>query len=136
MRWIRTLFCASLLFSTVQYSGQSSLHQFTGKGINKEVINFSKFQGKKLLLVNTASYCAYTPQYADLESLYNQYKQYGFEIVGFPCNDFGSQEPGKDSVIDNFCTGNYDVTFQMMSKVSIAAGDTAPIYKWLQNKSL
>ena len=83
------------------------------------------------MVVNTASYCAYTPQYTDLQQLYQQYQSYNFEILGFPCNDFGAQEPGSDSEIDSFCT-TYGVTFQMMSKIDIISTDTAEVYKWLQ----
>lgn len=88
------------------------------------------------MLVNTASFCGYTYQYAKLQELYDNYKKYNFEIIGFPCNDFGAQEPGKDSVINDFCTNNYGITFRMMSKVNIVTGDTSPIYKWLQHIEL
>ena len=87
---------------------------------------------KKVLIVNTASECGYTPQYKDLEALYEKYKSKNFVVIGFPCNDFGGQEPGTSNDIKAFCTKNYGVTFQMMEKVSIA---TSPIYKWLTSKA-
>lgn len=87
------------------------------------------------MVVNTASYCAYTPQYADLQQLYSTYGGPTFEIIGFPCNDFGNQEPGNDDDIDSFCVQNYGITFQMMHKISITAPDTADVYKWLQLQS-
>ena len=129
------LFCSLILnFSKIQ--AQSSLHTYTALAIDSSLINFSNYFGKKILIVNTASYCGYTPQYTDLQQLYQNYKQYNFEILGFPCNDFGAQEPGKDSLINSFCTTNYGVTFQMMRKIAIIAGDTAPVYKWLQKMQL
>jgi glutathione peroxidase len=101
-----------------------------------DTINLSRFHGKKLLIVNTASYCGYTPQFADLQVLYDRYKASGFEIIGFPSNDFGKQDPGTNDEILHFCTSNYHVTFPMMSKVAIVNGDTSPVYKWLQRKDL
>jgi glutathione peroxidase len=136
MRGIGSFFCGGFLLFGFQGFAQNSLHQFTVSGINGETIDLAIYQGKKLMLVNTASYCQYTPQYTNLENLYAEYKDQGFEILGFPCNDFGGQEPGKDSAIIDFCTMNYSVTFQMMSKVQIATGDTTPLYKWLQKKAL
>lgn len=96
----------------------------------------SQYWGKKVMVVNTASFCGYTPQFTDLDSLYTQYHQYNFEIIGFPCNDFGSQDPHDDSTINQFCTGVYGVTFQMMSKIATISADTAPVYKWLQRQDL
>ena len=125
-------FCVIALCSSAQ-----TFHSFSDTAITGDsVISMSKFYGKKVMVVNTASYCAYTPQFTQLEQLYTQYKQYGFEIIGFPCNDFGSQDPNDDSTIYQFCTGNYNVTFQMMSKIHTVTGDTAPVYKWLQRKNL
>ena len=125
-------------FLTLSLKAQSTLtfHDYSAVTITGDTINMSQYWGKKLLIVNTASFCAYTPQFADLENLYNQYHQYNFEIIGFPCNDFGSQDPHDDSTINQFCTGTYGVTFQMMSKIAIIAGDTSPIYKWLQRADL
>jgi glutathione peroxidase len=113
-----------------------SIHSFTTETIDHEIISLGQYTNKKILLVNTASFCMYTPQYTALQQLYDSYKQYNFEILGFPCNDFGAQDPYSDSTIHVFCTSNYSVTFQMMSKVSIIAGDTSPIYKWLQRANL
>lgn len=112
--------------------GQQNFHSFTGVTILGDTVSFSQWYGKKLLIVNTASYCGYTPQFADLQALDSMYDANNFEVIGFPCNDFGAQDPGEDSTILNFCNGLYGVKFQMMSKVGIALPDTAPWYKWLQ----
>lgn len=112
----------------------STIYQFKVASLDGGTIDFSKYKGKKILVVNTASKCGYTPQYEDLENLY---KEYGNKlvIVGFPANNFGSQEPGSNSDIKTFCTQNYGVTFPMAAKVSVKGEDIAPIYKWLTNKS-
>lgn len=108
-----------------------SLHDFNAKTLDGDEFNFANLKGKKVLIVNTASECGYTPQYKDLEALYEKYKANNFTIIGFPCNDFGGQEPGSSSDIKTFCTKNYGVTFQLMEKISIA---TSPIYQWLTSK--
>lgn len=113
-----------------------TFHSYEAETILGDTISLSQYYGKKVLVVNTASFCAYTPQFEDLENLYLQYKQNNFEIIGFPCNDFANQDPHSDSTILDFCTDNYNVTFQMMSKVQIVTGDTAPVYKWLQRADL
>jgi len=114
-----------------------TFHGFNAVTILGDTISMSQYAGKKIMVVNTASYCAYTPQYTALQQLYAQYHAaYNFEIIGFPCNDFGNQEPGNDSTISNFCTNNYNVTFQMMHPISIVSNDTAPVYKWLQLQNL
>jgi glutathione peroxidase len=113
-----------------------NFHDLEAVTIGGDSISLSQYAGKKLLVVNTASYCGYTHQFNDLEALYLQYGGTGFEIIGFPCNDFGSQDPGSDSTIFDFCTGNYNVTFQMMSRISIKTGDTSEVYKWLQRANL
>jgi len=129
-----------LFFSVIaSISAQSQItnfHDFTVNSISGEQINLSQYAGKKLLVVNTASYCGYTYQYANLQHLYDAYGGSGFQIIGFPCNDFGAQEPGSDSVIFEFCTGHYNVTFPMMSSIHIKTGDTADVYKWLQRGDL
>lgn len=111
-----------------------TIYQFKVEGLTGGVIDFSQFRGKKILIVNTASKCGYTPQYAQLEALYEKYKDV-LVIVGFPANNFGAQEPGSNKEISEFCTKNYGVTFPMASKVSVKGVDMAPIYRWLTRKS-
>jgi glutathione peroxidase len=116
---------ALLLFATA-----SSIHTFDFKTIDGKIMSFSDFKGKKILIVNTASKCGYTSQYEDLEALYKQYNS-KLVIVGFPANNFGGQEPGSNSDINNFCKKNYGVTFIMASKVSVKGSDMNPIFQWL-----
>ncbi len=114
--------------------GAGSIHKFKVPSIDGGTIDFSKFKGKKILVVNTASKCGYTPQYADLEKLYEQYKS-KLVIVGFPANNFGAQEPGTNAEINAFCQKNYGVTFTMAEKVSVKGDDTHPLFKWLTSKA-
>ncbi len=113
----------------------TSIYNFKVPGLDggKE-IDFSKFKGKKIMIVNTASKCGNTPQYAELEKLYEQYKD-KLVIVGFPANNFGGQEPGTGSEIKEFCTKNYGVTFPMADKVSVKGDDMAPIFKYLVDEA-
>ena len=111
-----------------------SVHSFSVKALDGGTINFADYKGKKLLIVNTASACGYTPQYKDLETLYEKYKN-KLVIVGFPANNFGGQEPGTNADIKSFCQKNYGVTFPMAEKISVKGDDTAPIYQWLTHKS-
>ncbi len=111
-----------------------SIHSFKVKSIEGGTIDFSKFKGKKILVVNTASKCGYTPQYEALEKVYEQYKD-KLVIVGFPANNFGSQEPGSDDEIQEFCKARFGVKFPLASKISVKGEDMAPIYKWLTTKS-
>ncbi|MEP7164510.1 MAG: glutathione peroxidase [Ferruginibacter sp.] len=110
-----------------------TIYQFKVKSLDGDVIDFASFKGKKILVVNTASECGYTPQYKDLEELYEKYKG-KLVIVGFPTNDFGGQEPGSNSEIKSFCQKNYGVTFPMAAKITVKGDETAPIYKWLTSK--
>ena len=129
MRYL-VVFIALLISS--QLSGQTTnLYQFTATTIDGEIFNFSTLKGKKVLIVNTASECALTPQYKKLQELYEEYGGDDFEIIGFPCNDFGKQEPADNDVIYDFCTKRYGVTFQMMKKISVKGENQHPIYKWL-----
>lgn len=126
-----------LLATTILVNAQTqTFHDFSGRSITGENIDFSSYYGKKVMVVNTASFCAFTPQFEDLQALYEQYQSSNFEIIGFPCNDFDSQDPGADSTILEFCTSEYGVTFQMMSKVIAVLPDTAPVYRWLQEEAL
>ena len=99
---------------------------------NKEV-SMSKFEGKTLLIVNVASKCGLTPQYEGLQSLYEEYKDRNFVVLGFPCNQFGGQEPGTNSEINNFCEINYSVTFPIFSKIKVNGRDSHPLFKLLKN---
>lgn len=111
-----------------------TIYDFKVEALDGGTIDFKAFQGKKILIVNTASKCGYTPQYEDLQKLYDTYKS-KLVIVGFPANNFGGQEPGSNVEIQAFCKKNYGVTFPMAAKVSVKGDDIAPIYKWLTNRS-
>jgi glutathione peroxidase len=120
---------------TVQQSvAAKSIYDFKVEGLEGGSIDFSSFKGKKILVVNTASKCGFTPQYKELEALYQQYKD-KLVIVGFPANNFGGQEPGTNTEIATFCEKNYGVTFPMAAKISVKGDDMAPIYHWLTEKS-
>jgi glutathione peroxidase len=112
----------------------TSIHTFSVKALDGSSINFADFKGKKILIVNTASKCGYTPQYKDLQALYEKYKD-KLVIVGFPANNFMSQEPGTSTEIQEFCTKNYGVSFPMAEKISVKGDDMAPIYQWLTQKA-
>ncbi len=112
----------------------SDIYQFKVDGLEGDQIDFASFKGKKILVVNTASECGYTPQYKELEELYKKY-QGKLVVVGFPANNFGSQEPGTNAEIKSFCQKNYGVTFPMAAKVSVKGNDMAPIYQWLTHKT-
>ena len=123
---------AIMSFTTI---APKNIHQFKVKDIDGKEFDFSKLKGKKILIVNTASECGFTKQYEGLEKLYKKYKDKNFVIVGFPCNDFGGQEPGTDAQVKSFCSKSFGVTFPIMSKVSVKGPTTAPIYKWLTEKA-
>ena len=112
----------------------SSIHQYKIKSLTGREIDFSAFAGKKILIVNVASECGFTPQYAQLQELYEHFSD-KIAVVGFPCNDFGGQEPGDAAAIHNFCSVNYGVTFPLTEKVAILGKSPHPIYKWLTSKS-
>lgn len=115
-------------------AGPATIHKFKVASIDGGTIDFSSFKGKKILVVNTASKCGYTPQYADLERLHKAYKN-KLVIIGFPANNFGGQEPGSNQQIAEFCEKNYGVSFVMAEKVSVTGADTHPLFKWLTQKS-
>lgn len=126
------------LFTVLPSDAQQSksFYDFSVKDIDGNSFDLSALKGKKVLVVNTASKCGNTPQYADLEKLYKEYKDKNFVIIGFPANNFMGQEPGSNEEIKSFCTANYGVTFPMMSKISVKGKDIDPLYKWLTSKEL
>ncbi len=130
------LFAVAISASCVFAQGTTNFHDYSARSILGDNIDFSQYHGKKVMVVNTASYCGFTPQFDDLQNLYEQYQQYDFEIIGFPCNDFDNQDPHNDSTILEFCTSNYGVTFQMMSRIIAVEPDTAPVFRWLQEVDL
>jgi len=137
----KVLLPAILLFSLIAISCKTdttlkTMYDFKAKTLDGKDFDFSSLKGKKVLIVNTASECGFTPQYKDLEALYEKYSPSGkFTILGFPCNQFGGQEPGTNDTIRAFCTRNYGVTFQMMDKIDVKGENQHPLYKWLTTKS-
>ncbi|WP_413512274.1 glutathione peroxidase [Myroides odoratus] len=115
---------------------QQSIYQFKVNDLYGNEFDFASLKGKKILIVNTASECGLTPQYEQLQSLYEEFGGDNFVIIGFPANNFGNQEPGSNEQIATFCKANFGVTFPMMDKVSVKGEDMAPIYKFLTQKSL
>ena len=124
-----------LAFLSVVFLAFASVYDFKVPGLDGNTIDLSKYRGKKLLIVNTASKCGYTPQYEGLEKLYETYKD-KLVILGFPANNFGGQEPGTNEEIKSFCQRNYGVTFPMFEKISVVGDDQHPLYKWLTSKDL
>jgi glutathione peroxidase len=126
-----------LIFSMILLPGtafsQSGFYDFKVKTLEGSDFSFASLKGKKVMIVNTASKCGFTPQYKDLEALYEQ-EGGKLVIIGFPANNFASQEPGSASEIREFCTKNYGVTFPMMEKISVKGNDMHPLYKWLTSK--
>ncbi len=118
-----------------QMQTTKSIYDFTMRSIEGKDIPLSQFKGKKILIVNVASECGYTPQYKDLQKLYDTYKD-RLVILGFPANNFGGQEPGSNENIKTFCERNFGVTFPMFSKISVAGDDQDPLYQWLSKKPL
>lgn len=112
-----------------------TIYSFKVTDLSGKTFDFSSLKGKKIMVVNTASKCGLTPQYKDLEALYKKYKSQGLVIVGFPANNFASQEPGTNAEISQFCELNYGVTFPMMSKISVKGSDMHPIYQFLTQKA-
>jgi glutathione peroxidase len=122
-----------LFFAAPKNEIPKSIYDFKVEGLTGNTINMADYKGKKILIVNTASECGYTPQYADLQKLSEKYKG-KLVIVGFPANNFGGQEPGSNKDISSFCKKNYGVTFPMAAKISVKGDDKAPIYVWLTQK--
>lgn len=125
-----------MLFAVGAMAQSKSFYDFTVTDINGKEFPLSQLKGKKVMVVNTASQCGLTKQYKTLEEVYKTYGGDKFIIIGFPANNFLSQEPGTNDEIKEFCTKNYGVTFPMMSKISVKGDDMHPLYKWLTTKSL
>lgn len=122
-----------LILSTTVFSQSKGFYDFKVKTLDGNDFDLSSLKGKKVMVVNTASKCGYTPQYADLQEVYENYGDL-LVIIGFPANNFMNQEPGSASDIRKFCTENYGVTFPVMEKISVKGDDMAPLYKWLTSK--
>lgn len=150
MKKIAFIACSLVLFVSAQVQAQTSknkisktdkamakenIYQFKVQDLSGDTFDFASLKGKKVMIVNTASKCGLTPQYKDLEAIYKEYKDKGFVIVGFPANNFASQEPGTNKEIETFCQQNYGVTFPMMDKVSVKGDDMCEVYKFLTQKS-
>lgn len=112
-----------------------SIYDFKALTSKGKELDFGQFRGKVLLIVNTASKCGFTPQFAGLEELNKKYREQGLVVIGFPCNQFASQDPGTDSEIEGFCQLNYGVSFQIMKKVDVNGDNAAPIFKYLKSQT-
>jgi glutathione peroxidase len=114
---------------------KETIYQFKVQDLSGDEFDFATLKGKRIIIVNTASECGLTPQYEQLQAVYNQYKDQNLVIVGFPANNFGSQEPGSNAQIASFCQKNYGVTFPMMAKISVKGNDMHPVYQFLTQKT-
>ncbi len=128
-------FVAAFFVSTAMVGQTKNFHDFTVADIDGLDYDLSQLKGKKVMVVNTASKCGLTPQYEELQNLYETYKDDNFVIIGFPANNFMNQEPGSNDEIKEFCSSNYGVSFPMMSKISVKGDDIHPLYAWLTEKS-
>lgn len=135
MKTISITLILILSFMT-SFAQQANFHSFKTKDIDGKAFDLASLKGKKVLVVNTASFCGHTPQYKDLQALYLKYGGDKFVIIGFPANNFMNQEPKTNAEIKQFCTQKYEVTFPMMQKISVKGDDIDPIYKWLTTKAL
>ena len=132
---ILILLAAILIFQTVSAGAAESLYNIPLKDIDGKDTSLKPYQGKVLLIVNVASKCGFTPQYTALEALYQKYKDQGLVVLGFPCNQFGHQEPGTDAEIKQFCTSKYNVTFPMFDKLEVNGANRHPLYVQLAGAS-
>lgn len=133
---MRRFILIALVFMSIQGFSQASFYDFVVKDIDGNDFALSQLEGKKVMVVNTASKCGFTPQYEGLEKLYKEFGGENFVIIGFPANNFLRQEPGSDEEIKEFCSLNYGVTFPMMSKISVKGKDMHALYQWLTKKEL
>lgn len=133
---MKTILMLTAILLTMSLNAQKSLHDFVVEDIHGNAYALSELKGKKVMVVKTASKCGLTPQYEKLEALYKAYGNEKFVIIGFPANNFMGQEPGTNEEILEFCTLTYDVSFPMMSKISVKGKDQHPLYSWLTSKEL
>lgn len=131
MKYIITL---TIIFFAISSIKAQSFYELESETIDGELFKFEQLKGKIVMIVNTASKCGYTPQFEDLQKLYDKYKDKDFVILGFPSNDFLKQDPGTNEEIKSFCTKNYGVTFQMMSKIKVKGKNMHLVYQWLTKK--
>lgn len=136
MNNLKNLYLILVLLPLISMGQTKSFYDFTVNDIDGKPFSFEQLKGKKVMVINVASKCGYTPQYEQLEAIYKKYKDRGFIIIGFPANNFMHQEPGTNKEIKEFCTLNYGVTFPMMGKISVKGKDMAPVYHWLTEKEL
>ena len=128
----KALFCLMAMMSVLTITAQSSIYDFTVKDDAGKDVSLAEYKGKVLLIVNTATRCGFTPQYKDMEPLYQKYHAQGFEILDFPCNQFGQQAPGTIQEIHQFCTANYDIHFPQFDKIDVNGENVHPLYTWLK----
>lgn len=133
---ILMLLCFVAITATAVAQSATSFYDYKMTDINGNTFDMSELKGKKVLLVNTATQCGYTPQFSDMEKLYKEYKDKNFVVVAIPSDDFGDKEPGSNAEIKNYVEKNYGVTFPMMAKTSVKGENEAPLYKWLTEKDL
>lgn len=130
------IFTISILILSLVANAQETIYEFTVEDINGNDFALSQFEGNKVMIVNVASECGLTPQYEALVEIYEAYKDSNFVIIAFPANNFKKQEPGTNEEIKQFCSANYNVTFPLMSKISVKGDDIHPLYQWLTTKEL
>lgn len=126
--------CAALFLNACQTQKATTIYDFTAISNEGQTVNFADYKGKVLLVANTASKCGFTPQYDGLEALYKKYKDQGLVVIGFPCDQFGHQEPGTNEEIAEFCRANHGVTFPLMDKIEVNGENAHPIFKWLYSE--
>ncbi len=125
---------AAILCAIACSNDTNTIYQFSAESNSGDTVNFSDYKGKVLLIVNTASKCGFTPQYEGLEALYQKYKFEGFTVIGFPCDQFGHQEPGSNEEIEEFCRLNHGVTFPLMAKSDVNGENANEVFKWLYSE--
>lgn len=131
---MRDILITLILLLSMSVNAKENIYNISINDIDGNIIELSSFKGKYILFVNVASKCGFTKQYTDLEKLYQQHKE-DLVVIGLPCNQFGSQEPGNESEIKQFCSKNFGVSFILTEKVNVKGDNTAPLYRWLTNKS-